>query len=390
MKKILIVNKSFQTGGIQSSMVNMANALSQYAQVDLFLYHPEGITKERLSENVRILPASWRMQAIAIPVKHILKTKDIRKILFRLWATCWSKAFSNRLPIQIAIHHQEKLPGYDLAIAFHHEMGKKTVLSGFTRVVDHLTDAKVKAAWIHFDSSTLNPDNAYNEPFYQRMDKILCVSKSTAESFRKANPSLAEKVDYCYNFMDHRQILEKSLLPQAIPYPEEKFICFSACRLNPEKALVRGIKAIAPVFREHPDLCWYIAGSGTEESSIRQAIGEAGLEGRIILLGNQSNPYPYMKNANLILNVSYHEAAPMVFLEARVLGKPVFATRTVSAAEFLNDEQDAFLCENSEEGIRARFADVMADRQQMIRAEAVLKQHVFSNQDSLDKIQSLL
>ena len=42
MKRILIVNKSFATGGIQSSMVNMANQLSKFYKVDILVYYPEG------------------------------------------------------------------------------------------------------------------------------------------------------------------------------------------------------------------------------------------------------------------------------------------------------------------------------------------------------------
>ena len=38
MKRILIVNKSSATGGIQSSMVNMANQLSKFYKVDTVSY----------------------------------------------------------------------------------------------------------------------------------------------------------------------------------------------------------------------------------------------------------------------------------------------------------------------------------------------------------------
>ena len=80
---------------------------------------------------------------------------------------------------------------------------------------------------------------------------------------------------------------------------------------------------------------------------IQNAIDEAQLSDRILLIGELSNPYPYMRNADLLLNLSYHEAAPMVFLEAHALGVPVFATRTSSADELLRDGETDFICENS-------------------------------------------
>ena len=390
MKKILIVNKSFETGGIQSSMVNMANALAEVCQVDLFLYNPQGPMRERLDSRVTVLPVSWRFQAVGMSWKQALHTKNVQMILYKIFISLWTKLFSSQFPINDAIAHQDRLLGYDAAIAFHQEQRKKAVVSGFTRVVDQLTDANMKIAWIHFDSATLDLDRTYNEPFYQRMDKIFCVSRSLMESFQNANPTLAQKTDYCYNFVDYDQILGKSRQLQEREYPQGGFICFSASRLSREKALVRGIRALAPVFREYPDVFWYLAGDGPERPAIQQAIREEGLTDRVILLGNQKNPYPYMRNADLLMNVSYHEAAPMVFFEARALGKPVFATRTSSAMELLKDGVDAFVCENTEEGIFARFSELMAHREMIRQAQNNLQNQSVSNEDSLNKVLSLL
>ena len=131
MKKVLIVNKSFETGGIQSSMVNMANELANHCQVDLFLYNPEGPIRERVNENVTILPVSWRFRAIGMTLQQAIQAKDIRILAYRLFISLWTKLVSNQFPIQNAIKHQQKLLGYDVAIAFHQEQRKHSVVSGF-------------------------------------------------------------------------------------------------------------------------------------------------------------------------------------------------------------------------------------------------------------------
>ena len=169
MKKILVINKSFETGGIQSSMINMVNELAEYCQVDLFLYNPEGPMKERLSAKVQILPTSWRFRALGMGVGSALKSGDIRVALYRLFAAVWCKLFDNRLPINSAIRHYGRLTGYDVAIAFHQEQRRKTVVSGFARVADRLSDAKKKIAWLHFDSNTIDLDKAFNLPFYEKI-----------------------------------------------------------------------------------------------------------------------------------------------------------------------------------------------------------------------------
>lgn len=386
MKKILIVNKSFETGGIQSSMVNMANALSKYYEVHLFIFNPSGPMKERLNPKVRILEPSWRFHSLGTPLKDIVKTRNIKRIVFRLFAAVWTKLFDNRLPIDIAIRHQESLGNYDLAISYHQEQRKKSVVSGFARVVDRCVDAKRKVAWLHFDSDTIDLDSDFNNPYYRKMDKLVCVSRSLMENYGKAHKEFADKMDFCYNFLLYDVIKKKSLLPQEEAYPTDKFICFSACRISPEKALVRSVNALAEIFRTHPDVVWYIAGDGMERMNVQKAINENGLESQIVLIGNQPNPYAYMKNADLVLNVSYHEAAPMVFFESKALGTPAFATRTASAEELLNDKVDAFICDNSSEGIRDAFAWLIRNRQMVQQAKHNLLHFTASNDESLQKI----
>lgn len=390
MKKILIVNKSFAIGGIQSSMINMANELSRYYEVHLFMYNPSGILKERLNENVKILEPSWQFRCLGMTVRDVLRTKKLKFIVFRMVSAVWSKIIDNRLPINIAIKHQPKMKGYDLAISYHQEQRKKSVMSGFARVVDRSVEAKTKAAWLHFDSSTIDLDSRYNNPFYQKFDKVMCVSKSLMNNFAKAYPELSDKVDYCYNFMLYDLMKAKGLEEQIVPYPKDKFICFSACRLTEEKALLRAIEAISDVMKEHDEVVWYIAGDGPERSNIENAIKYYGLEKQIVLIGNQSNPYPYMKNADLVLNVSYHEAAPMVFFESKAMGTPIFATRTASAEELLDDKVNSFICENSKEGIREQFAWVVNNKQFVDNARKQLENYCASNEESLMKIKELV
>ncbi len=371
-------------------MINMANELSNYYLVDLFLYDPDGALKERLDKRVNVLESSWRFKALVSPLENLIRNRSFKCVVFRLFCMIWSKLIDNRLPINMAINHQPKLTGYDLAIAYHHERGKKSLMSGFSRVVDRCVQAKRKVAWMHYDNDAIDLDSCFNNRFYEKMDKIVFVSRTLRSSFVKKHPQFNEKTDYCYNFMQYDAIKEKSNQQQAIPYPSEAFICFSACRLSQEKGIVRAISSFADVFRSNSDLFWYIAGDGTERSNIENTIRKNKLEGRIILLGNQINPYPYMKNANLILNVSYHEAAPVTFFEGLALGKPIFATCTSSATELLNNGKNSFICDNSEVGLRETFEWLMKNRDQIRLAENNLAQYCASNEESISKIRDLI
>lgn len=385
-KKILLINTFFKVGGIQSSLINMANELCGDYQVDLLLYYPEGPLKDRLDSRVRIIQPSWVLKALGMSVGEAVRSGNLLIILFKIFGSLWARFFDNRLPVWIASRLQPKLKGYDLAVAFRQEAPKKVISSGFVRILDRCVEAKSKIAWIHYDALKINNDNDFNKKYYEKADKIVGVSQSVAESFLTLNPDFSGKMDFCCNFLDYKKLFANSEAEQAVKYPKDKLICFSACRLSVEKGIERGINALASVLKKHDDVLWYIAGDGPERENIETAIKSNGLEGRIILLGSQSNPYPYMKNADLLLSLSFHEAAPMVYKEAKALCVPVFTTRTSSSDEMLKDGIEDFICENSEEGIRNRFSEIVNDREIILNAKNALKNYCASNEESIKKI----
>lgn len=68
-------------------------------------------------------------------------------------------------------------------------------------------------------------------------------------------------------------------------------------------------------------------------------------------MGAKSNPYPLIKNADVMVVTSIYESQPMVMLEALTLGVPVISTQFTSAFEILENKPYGILCDNSVEGI---------------------------------------
>lgn len=387
-KKILLINSHFGMGGIESALVNMANELCEYYDVELFLYYPEGPMKERLDSRIKIIQPSRAIKALGMSVSEVLASKSVFLILFRIFGAVWSHVFNNRFPIWIATKLQPKLKGYDLAVAYRQENSKSELASGYVRVLDRCVEAEKKAAWIHFDATFFKENNIFNRRYYEKIDKVIGVSKAVSEAFKKMNPSLAEKTDYCYNFFNQDVILENAEKNQKTKFPENKFICFSASRLSKGKGIERTISAISKTMHEHKDIMWYIAGDGPQKESIEEAIKKENLADRIVLLGNLKNPYPYIKNSDLFLLTSYHEAAPMVYMEAKILKVPVFSTRTLSVDELLKDGTEDFVCENTEEAIRDKFREIAENRAAVAQAKKHLEEYSVNNKASLEKIEN--
>ncbi len=389
-KRILLINSHFGMGGIESALVNMANELCKTHDVDLLLYYPEGPMKERLDSRVNIIRSSLLIRALGMSLSEALASKNPFLILFRFFGASWSHIFDNRLPIWIATKLQPKLKGYDLAIAYRQENSKSELASGYVRFLNRCVEARKKVAWIHFDAKFFKENNIFNRKYYEKVDKIVGVSQAVTEAFKEMNPSLSDKTDYCYNFFNQSIILKSADEKQKTEFPENKFICFSASRFSKGKGIERTISAISETMHEHKDVFWFIAGDGPQKESIEEAIKREGLTDRIILLGSLTNPYPYMKNSDLLMLTSYHEAAPMVYTEAKILKVPVFSTRTLSADEILKNGTEDFICDNTEEAIRDKFKEIIENRDAVRQAKCRLEKYCVSNEALLKKIEALM
>lgn len=76
---------------------------------------------------------------------------------------------------------------------------------------------------------------------------------------------------------------------------------------------------------------------------IKHLIKNLGLQNKVIFKGFKSNPFPYIKNAKVLVLSSDHEGFGMVLAEALVLKTPIVSTACVGPNEILFDELEPFL-----------------------------------------------
>ncbi len=388
MSKILIVDKSFAVGGIQTSLINMVKELKDKHDVEVLMFNNQGTLKSRFPKDVKVIEPCFLMRLHGMTAAEA-KKKGFFTYALRMLTGIFDRIFTNRFSIWFALLFQKKLRGYDVAIAFHQEDSPKATVSGFYRFVSKKTDAKVKLGWIHYVRSAVSFDDRKNLKYMKKMDKLVCVSQSTAKDFAREHSEIADKVDYCYNFHDIEKI--KTLLNEEpkVKFDNNKLNFFSANRLTKEKAVPRAIKAFAPVLRDNQDVAWYIAGDGNDRAECENLIAQNELENQIILLGALDNPYPYMKQCDLYILASLAEAAPMVYGEAMICKAPIFTSNNLSAVEMVPSEF-GLICENSEQGLRSGFNKLLSDRNLIKEYKQNLESFDYTNNRSVDKIKELI
>jgi len=344
MKKLLIVNDNLELGGIQKSLINLLQELDREYDITLLLLYKSGPLLAKVPAGVRIITANKMFGVVGATRKALKENKS--GYLWKGFLCMLAKIISKKSAIKVAGIFQKKLLGYDAVISFSHASKGNSLVSCCAEFVLQKTIAEEKICFIHCDYS--NEDNrcAYTDRLYSCFSRIACCSESVKKRFQIVLPQLEDRIYTVRNFYDLSFGYDENKV--SYEYKREFINLVTVARMTEEKGIGRALRAICESGRE--DIRYYIVGDGPERKYLEAFIYENGLEDRVVMFGNSEKPEEYMRDADYLLVPSLHEAAPMVFDEAKMLGVKVITTETTSACEMIRDE-DGVVCENSEEGL---------------------------------------
>lgn len=112
-----------------------------------------------------------------------------------------------------------------------------------------------------------------------------------------------------------------------------------------------------------------IVGEGPMRGHLEKLIAELGLEKRVHLIGQQTNPYPWMRHARLFVLCSSSEGLGLVLIEALACDTPCVAGHCPGGvADVLSGELAAGLVENSEAGLAEGMRVALSERRRIPEA----------------------
>lgn len=343
-KRIIIVNNNLKIGGIQKSLINLLASISDEYDITLVLFCLKGSYIDEIPKSVNIVVPSRLSQLLGMDKKDLITHPILCaiKVVFKVIAYIFGRDIAFKLFFK-------KMPfyrGFDAAISYSHLPSKNSFSVGTAEFVLNKIDANKKICMIHCDYKNSGYASDYNDRIYSKFDALACCSESVMNTFCMVSPGLSDKTCVLYNFFN------LSITKKANEEIKEDLISSSFIniivvgRLSVEKAHIEGIKALLESRRN--DIRLYIVGDGPTKSSIKKFIKNNNLESFVFLLGNKNNPYPYFVCADYLMLNSMHEASPIVFDEAKILGIPVISSNTISAHEKLDCNVD-IIYENTNE-----------------------------------------
>jgi glycosyltransferase involved in cell wall biosynthesis len=166
--------------------------------------------------------------------------------------------------------------------------------------------------------------------YYRRNRGIIAISDDTAQDLHRLLGATAP-VTSIPNPIVTAQLLELAEAPIEHPWftdgqagPRVPVMVFAG-RLEFEKDLLTLLRAFARL-RQGRDCRLLIIGDGRLRPEIEAERAALGLADSVDLPGWAPNPYPYLRQASLVVLSSTWDALPTVLIEALALGTPVVST----------------------------------------------------------------
>jgi glycosyltransferase involved in cell wall biosynthesis len=303
-------------GGAENLLTNLVNNLNLDSyNIDIIEVDGFSVKKEPINKRIRLFQPFFKHKSYLTgkAIKHILYYHpEIIKYLFKLYNYDIVIAWSNKLP--------------------------SFCLQAFK--------SEAKIAWFHGALTDLLCDVPDIETDFLRKvqlqawstaDKIVAVSQKSLQALNDIYPSLQHKTKTILNGSDLAKIkrLSQEHLPLELPQCFNSNIIAGIVRLEENKNFQLLIRSVSKVIHSGIDCYLLILGDGELRGKLEKLTSEERISSRVLFLGYQNNPYPFINKIKILCVTSFSEGLPLGTLEAMTLGKPFVTTPVAGASEEL-------------------------------------------------------
>jgi glycosyltransferase involved in cell wall biosynthesis len=184
-----------------------------------------------------------------------------------------------------------------------------------------------KVSWLHCDYTLyhkFNPVRLLFKRYASKSDVINCVSKSVKAAI---DSEFSDKdIRVVYNFIDFDDI-DTKVTGSLNCFSNDDINVLSIGRLVPQKNLFFLLNAFQLVVQSLSNTKLHILGDGDLRKELEAKTKELNLSSKVIFHGFNSNPYPMVRDCDIVALSSLSEGLPTVVIEAAYLKTKLVSTK---------------------------------------------------------------
>lgn len=301
MKKILFSAYSLELGGIETSLVSVINYLAkQNYDITLVLEKNQGMFLNKIDKRIKIIEYSPSYNKSIV----ISKTKNLLKRI------CFYLKNKNKFDCACSYATYCKMASMTARIA-----SKNNILwvhNNYYSFFNENSDKYIK----FFDSI-----NAH------KFKNIIFVSEEAQKQYINKYGILKENTLVCNNLIDYNRIYNLSNENINLKIDKKKKVFLNVGRHDEhQKKLTRLLDAAKRLKEDNEEFILLVVGEGEQTKYYKEIVEKYKLDENIFFIGKTTNPYPYYKISDCIILTSDFEGNPVVYLESKVLNKPIITT----------------------------------------------------------------
>ena len=326
-KKIAFVLTTFVVGGVEKSFLDLLDSIDpNICEVTVFLPDNKGEWTSLLEEKckVKYLKIENFKTVFLSQIYSGFIFSAFRSLFYRLLAKLnYRKHYrkSTEYFIRSMPRVKEK---FDCAIAYQ-IINDDCVLGTLFRI-----NAPKKAVWSH---SYINKQETLYGKWYDRFDKLFCVSEFAKKALIDNFPVLSDKTEVFYNIINPNRILELSKKQIDEKIDNSYTTIVTVGRLSKEKGQDKIPRTVRLLIDAGYSVKWYLVGDGALREEIQKKVIEEQVKDNVIFVGNKNNPYPYISACDIYVQTSLVEGWGLTVSEAKVLQKPIVTTDAGAMSE---------------------------------------------------------
>ena len=360
MKRVLIAIHTLQMGGVEKIVINLLkNIDKEKFDVTLLSIVNDGIY---INEVKKIPNIKYKYFFNSLFKKSRDNTNSpFNKITNKIMNIIWKYYLFMIKYFPKYLYKKNIKEKYDIEISFLEGKVAKIIANS----PNH--DSK-KMVWIHTDIENICRMNIFKSlqeeiDCYNKFDKIVCVSSDVKNHFIHKT-GITENILIQTNPINSEEIIEKSKEKILENLKKDGLVLCAVGRLAYEKGFDRLLKIHKRLLSENIKNTVWIVGEGGERKRLEKYISANNLENTVDLIGYTSNPYKYIKNADIFVCSSRIEGLSSVVIEATILEKPIVTTMCSGMTDILGeDNENAMIVSNNTDDLYLGIKKMIIDNE---------------------------